>query len=266
VASPDPSTDTANFTLYEGQRAVGVNGNKPFTIIIDADTNVGPAASGANNLSVIYRSVQYQLRQNEDIDRGVSSPDGFELAKTSQELIAFVGPTLVTEQGVYIDSFASADNNDISLTTFSNVDGTTAESVSFDFTAQLLITFGQNLIDDTASKYTVFFSNANGNAYGTSSAIIVQDAASANIAGDVNTDLGTPAYQTGTAGQIARSFAYTSNDQGSRTPNTPAAITAVAIGLSTGQFVTTTGEIGRSTTNSISLIAALERNYSPGSV
>lgn len=267
VASPDPSTDTANFTLYEGQRQVGVNGNKAFTIIIDADTNVAANASGSNNLSVIYRSVQYQLRQNEDIDRGVSTPDGFELAKTSQELIGFVGPTLVTELGVYIDSFRSADNNDISLTTFSNADPTVTESVEFDFTAQLLINFGQNLIADANAKYTVFFTDPDGttaNAYGTVNAVIVEDAAGNNIDGVVSSDLVT--YDSGAASgdQIVRSFAYTSNDQGGRTADQPADITAVAIGLVEGQYVRTTGTIARSVSNTISLIAALERNYTVG--
>lgn len=264
VASPDPSTDTANFTAYEGERLVGVNGYKAFTVLIDADTNVAASASGSNNLYVIYRSVQYQLRQNEDIDRGVSTPDGFELAKTSDELIGFVGPTLVTEPGVYIDSFRSADNNDISLTTFSNTDPTITESVEFDFTAQLLINFGENLINDGNSKYTVFFTNANGNTYGSVNAIIVNDAAEVQMNGVISSDLVT--YDSGAASgdQIARSFAYTSNEQGNRTPNTPAAITAVAIGLTTGQYVKTTGEIGRSVTNTISLIAALERNYTVG--
>ena len=56
-------------------------------------------------------------------------------------------------------------------------------------------------------------------------------------------------------------FDYDGNVQGGRTAGTDAAITAVAIGLSTGQYVSATGTIARSTANSISLVAALERNY-----
>ena len=39
------------------------------------------------------------------------------------------------------------------------------------------------------------------------------------------------------------------------------AITAVAIGLSKGQYVRATGSIARSKANSIALVAPLERNY-----
>lgn len=246
----DPSTDTANFTLYEGQRTVG-SANYPFTVIIDADTNVAGNVSGDQRLPVIYQSVQYQLRQNEDVDRGVSTPDGFILGKTADELLNFVGPTLVTTEGVYIDSFNSQDNNEITLTTSSNVDAS-AITVEFDFVAQITINFGQNLIDDAAAKYFLFFENANGNAFGTSSAIIVNDAADppAAISGDVSG-----------SSSVTRSFDYTGNSQGGRTPNTNAPVVGVGIGLVDGQYVSSTTTIERSTTNALSLIAALERNY-----
>jgi hypothetical protein len=60
---------------------------------------------------------------------------------------------------------------------------------------------------------------------------------------------------------IQRTFNYDGNVQGGRTAATDAAITVVAIGLSTGQYVRTTGNIARSTANTVSLVAALERNY-----
>ena len=64
------------------------------------------------------------------------------------------------------------------------------------------------------------------------------------------------------ATSLSLSFAYDSNNQGGRTPSGNAPITAVAIGLSGSQFVKASGVITRSTGNSISLIAPLERNYS----
>lgn len=250
VAVPNPSTDTANFTLYEGQRQVGDN-FYPFTVIIDADTTVAGNISGEQRLSTIYHSVQFQLRQNDDIDTGVSTPDGFVLGKTADELLSFVGPTLVTTEGVYIDSFNSQDNNDITLTTYSNVDASVT-TVQFPFKAQITINFGDNLIDDGNAKYWLFFANAGGNEYGTSSAIIVNDGEnpSSPIAGDVSGQ-----------SSVTRSFDYTNNTQGGRTGNTDADVVAVGIGLSTGQYVSSTGTIERTTTNSVSLIAALERNY-----
>jgi hypothetical protein len=57
-------------------------------------------------------------------------------------------------------------------------------------------------------------------------------------------------------------FAYNSNVQrGTGSNATDAPITCVAIGLSTGQFVKATGTVLKSTSNTISLVAPLERNY-----
>ncbi len=71
-----------------------------------------------------------------------------------------------------------------------------------------------------------------------------------NMSGKIN---GQTSYQ--------KTFAYDTNTQGGRTVYTQAPITAVAIGLSTGQFVKATAPIDRSIANSVSLIAPLERNY-----
>lgn len=56
-------------------------------------------------------------------------------------------------------------------------------------------------------------------------------------------------------------YDYDNNVQGGRTAAQDADITVVSIGLSTGQFVSATGTIARSTQNSVSLVAPLERNY-----
>lgn len=56
-------------------------------------------------------------------------------------------------------------------------------------------------------------------------------------------------------------FDYDNNTQGGRTAAQDAGITVVAIGLQTGQYVSATGTITRSTQNSVSLVAPLERNY-----
>ena len=56
-------------------------------------------------------------------------------------------------------------------------------------------------------------------------------------------------------------FDYDGNTQGGRTAGQDAPITVVAIGLQTGQCVSAEGTITRSTANSVSLVAPLERNY-----
>lgn len=60
---------------------------------------------------------------------------------------------------------------------------------------------------------------------------------------------------------VQLTFDYDGNTQGGRTAGQDADITAVAIGLSTAQFVKATGVIQKSIANSVSLIAPLERNY-----
>jgi hypothetical protein len=87
--------------------------------------------------------------------------------------------------------------------------------------------------------------------YGTANAIIVKDNANADMTGLISAT--TP---------IVKTFAYDTNIQrGAASAGDDAPITAVAIGLSTAQFVKTTGTITKSTSNSVSLVAPLERNY-----
>jgi len=62
---------------------------------------------------------------------------------------------------------------------------------------------------------------------------------------------------------VQKTFEYDTNKQrGNASSGTDAPITCVAIGLSASQFVKATGTIERSTTNIVSLVAPLERNYS----
>lgn len=88
-----------------------------------------------------------------------------------------------------------------------------------------------------------------GNDWGMSGAVIVDDATPADMTGTI------------TATPVTKTFDYDGNTQGGRTAGTDAAITVVAIGLATGQYVKATGTIERSKSNSVSLVAPLERNY-----
>jgi len=73
----------------------------------------------------------------------------------------------------------------------------------------------------------------------------------------------TPAPVTGNIGgaSVAISYDYDGNNQANLGAAVNKNVTAVAIGLGTGQYVRATGTIERSTTNSITLVAPLERNY-----
>jgi len=209
----------------------------------------------------IYTAVQYLLRQNSDIDSTDQSVTG----KTADQLMYFVGDTLVSGRaasgsqptnpngggsGVIIEGFQTGDTNRLEFYDNSNTLRT------FPYVATLTINFGANLVSDADAIYRVFFTNddagANaGNDYGTSGAIIVDDADGVDMAGTVSGQ-----------SSITLSYDYDGNVQrGGGSGGTNAPITVVGIGLSTGQFVSATGTIERSTSNSISLVAPLERNY-----
>lgn len=252
-----PEANATNWEAYEGERQIGANWYA-FDIVIDADNTVGAGVSGAARTTEIYERIQYELRLNSDIDDDATATV---TGKTADSLLTFVGDNLVTASGVYIDSFNSQDTNAI---TFFDSLGTAR---TFPFVASLTINFGTNLQNDQFAKYWVFFTNdsaANtptGKNYGTTNAIIVDDNDDVDMAGDVN-----PSWPTKRE-SVSHTFNYDGNVQrgvGSDAKDAP--ITVVGLGLSTGQFVSATGLIERSTANSVSLVSALERNYEVGSV
>jgi len=197
-----------------------------------------------------YEFVQAELRKATDIDDG----GGTQIGKVTNSILRFVGDTLYTslmpEGGTFVDNYLAVDKNRI---VFVEDDG---DERIYPYVAVLNINFGDNLQNDASAKYWVYFtSTPNGNSYGELDALLVNDgeAVPAEMTGDIS----------GSA-TISRTFDYDGNTQGGRTITPPGDvnITAVAIGLSTGQFVKSTGTIQKSKANSVSLVAALERNYS----
>lgn len=194
----------------------------------------------------IYEKIQYQLRQSSDIDSGSGTVTG----KTADTLMGFTGDTLVTTRGVYISGFNASDTNRLTFTDYNGVPRT------YPYVASVTLNFNDVLQNDTSAFYRVFFTNdsagANvGNNFATSGAIIVNNASSAPMSGNVG---GQPS--------ITFTFDYDGNVQrGSGSAGTDAPVTVVAQGLSNAQYVKATGTISRSTANSISLVSSLERNY-----
>jgi hypothetical protein len=264
----NPDVDTTNWQAFTGERLI--NGvYYPFTVVIDGDSTLGsPLAPDGGPASTvdIYEFAQYKLRSPGDID-GVSGGVTV-IGQTAETLVRFVGDTLVTSRGVYIDSFATADTNAIEFFDASNA------QVTFNFVAQLTVNFGANLSDDENAKYFVFFSDDPNFSYttgfGNAGAIQVQDnngdtIGSSAQAGESN-NLVNPSWPTKRS-SVTHSYNYDGNIQrGAGTFNATVPITVVGIGLGQGQYVNATGSIARSKTNTVSLIAALERNYSTGSV
>ncbi len=239
----DGTADTGKYadmsiTYYADNQARDIGGTDyNFKVIIDADV-----ANDGNypTAEEIYEFVEWSLRQNSDIDAG----DGIVIGKTASSLLKFVGDTLVTSTGVFIDDFSETDINRLE---FYDVDGIKRV---FPFVAAGSINFNDNLVTDSGAVYRMFFTDANGSNFGDSDAIIVQDNGDIDIAGDI------------TAASVQFTFDYDGNEQGGRTAGTDAPITVVAIGLDKAQYVKATSTVGRSNANSISLVASLERNYS----
>lgn len=233
---------TAVFAAFDGERQIGTD-YYAFNVVVDGNVD----DSGNNALKQeIYEKVQYSLRQDSDIDTGTGTING----KTADDLLEFVGDTLVTKTGVYIDDFNSADTNAIE---FYDVAGA---KQTFPYVAAGNMLFNEQLQDDTDAKYWLFFTNDDtgdnaGDDFDTSGAIIIDDNSDTDITGDVS----------GSA-SISFDFDYDGNVQrGTGSDETDAPYTGVAIGLETAQYVLTTGTIVRSIANSVNFVASPERVY-----
>ena len=199
----------------------------------------------------IYEFVEYQLRQTSDIDDEADAPT--QPGNLQDQLLEFVSDNLnalsVTNadgggSGVRIINFDSNDTNRIKF--IDNV-GTI---VGFPFVSAGTLSFNTNVVNDTAAKYWLFFTDANGNLVNSDNAIIINDNASVPITGLVS----------GSAA-ISFDFDYDGNVQGGRTAATDADFTLRVMGLNTAQFAEVSGTITRSVGQNISITSALERIY-----
>jgi hypothetical protein len=230
-ASADNSGVTITYSAYGISRTIGGVPHN-FNVIIDGNSKPTTA---------IYEAVQSKLRKTTDIDAG----SGVVTGKTADPLLRFVGDTLVTYPGVYIDNFRSEDTNTIEFYDTGNTKWT------FPFVAAGSINFNSNLVNDGNAVYAMFFTTlpTAGDNFGQSGATYVNNNSSVPITGAV------------TASTVSFTFDYDGNVQGGRSSGTTADVTVVAIGLNTAQYVSQTGSITRSSTNSVSLVSSLERNY-----
>lgn len=158
-----------SITYYAAAQVRNIGGtNYNFGIIVD-----GNEATAEQ----IYEFVQFQLRQDSDINAGAGTLNG----RTADALMVFIGDALRTRNaanpegggtGVYIDNFLTADINRISF-----FDNTVTER-QFPFTANLTLSYSATLASDVDSVWRVFFTNDNaadvpdGYNFGTTSAII----------------------------------------------------------------------------------------------
>jgi hypothetical protein len=238
-AFTQPTDGTVTWVSYAGERQIG-SAYYPFNIIVD------DGAGQNNTIEDTYTRIQYLLRLSTNIDNGTDLPA--RRGDTADSLARFLGSTLITANGVYIDNFQNSDTNSIQ---FLDVSGSTRV---FPFVATGQIVFNSNLTNDPSASFFMFFTDpdgvANGNEYGTPGAIIVLNNSSLPITGSV-----------GGSGSYSFTFDYDNNVQGGRTVATDTPVTVVAIGLATAQYVVATSTITRSKTNNISLVSTLERNF-----
>lgn len=234
VAASAPYTGiTVTYFGTNQNRSIG-GVNYPFRVIINGNNATAEQ---------IYTKIQYLLRQNSDIDSGA----GTVIGRTASLLLRFVGDTLYTTQGVYIDNYNTNDINRIVFTDQNNIERTEP------FTASGTLNFNSVLTSGGTGYYRMYFTTlpGGGNDYGEAGAVTVQNAAASNIAGTI------------TGASIPFTFAYDTNTQGGRTAGTDAAVTIVAGNPGSAKPVVTTYTITRSTGQSIVLTAEQERAYLP---
>lgn len=224
------SSITATYYGSDQNRTIG-GGSYPFRVIID-----GASAT----LEQIYTKIQYLLRQVSDIDTGAGTVTG----KTANSLCYFVGDTLYTTQGVFIENLISADVNRVVFLDQNSVQR------SFPYTAAGTIAFNA-VLQGGGSYYRMYFTTLPGatNDYGEASAVTVNDNSAAPITGTIS------------SGSLAFTFDYDGNVQGGRTPGTDAAVTVVAGRPGYAKPVVATGTLSRSKGISLSLVAEQDRAY-----
>jgi len=205
--------------------------NYPFRVIIDGNSQ---------SLEDRYTKIQFDLRQNSDIDSGAGTVTG----NIANLLLSFVGEELQTTLGVFIDNILPADSNRIVFKDQNNVDRTNP------FESAGEMAFNAVMVDATDSSYRLFFTapTGAGNDYGEAGAITVDDASGIPITGVI------------TAGTIAFTFDYDGDTAGG-TAGTDKAVTLIGINPNGSKFAVATGTLTRSKAISLSLVAETDRAY-----
>lgn len=213
----------------------------PFRVIIDNTT--------ANaTLEEIYTKIQYLLRQDIDIDTGAGTVNG----KTANELCYFVGDSLYTTVGVFIDGVIANDLNRVYFLPYGYTAGT---EVYYPYSAAGTLNFSTNLTTGGAGYYRMYFTNDDagtnlGYDYGTANAITVNDATPAAITGTIS------------SGAINFTYDYDGNIQrGAGSAGDDAPVTVIAGNPGYAKPVVATGTLSRSKGISITLTAETDRAY-----
>lgn len=220
---------TVTYYGSDQSKTIGA-GSYPFRVVVNGNNAT---------LEQIYEKCQYLLRQNSDIDAGAGSVIG----KTANELCYFVGDTLVTTQGVFIENIQSNDLNRIELYDQNNVKRT------YPYVAAGTLNFNSYLSSGGTGVFVMYHADTVTGDYGTANAIIVKDGSNADITGAIS------------SASVGFTFDYDGNNQGGRTPATDAPVVIFALNKGVSKPVVATGTISRAKGLSFSLVAEADRAY-----
>jgi hypothetical protein len=244
----------ANWEVYAGERQIGTN-----YFAFNREIRCHPSYKA--NAEEIYAFAQYQLRQAGNInDDPLTEGYGTVNGKLANPLCYFVGNTLHTSPGVWVENFDPNITNDIVMWTITpataGTDGLDSEGLpkttaqqTFPFVAAGTLVFNTDLVSDLDSEYWMYFADAGGNLFDTANALLVNDNTGVPINGPIDTT------------QIQFTFDYSNNIQGGRTPDTDAAVYIVAMGLAGAEWVLGSFTITKNTGLTFPVNAATERNY-----
>lgn len=245
-----------DWATYDGEIQIGAN-YYAFNRIM----------SGSNYTDrEFYNWAQWRLRATESINDQVTPTVnqrylGVVSGSVAELLVEYVGDTLITKPGVYIQGFNQNSTNNMrfrdvtvnggGVDTFTFLPATSTER-SFPFVAAGTLNFSSNLVSepDGDTKYAMYFTSTPTGGFDSANAVLVRDNDGNIISGSI------------TAASIPFNFAYDFNTQGGRTQQTDAAVSIVAQGLNSAAWVLTTYTITRTTGQSITINAEDERNYS----
>jgi len=257
---------TATLVAYEGEREIS-NVKYAFDVIIDANdahANSGtPYVDSNNNTTVenVYEFAQWALRRDGLLNEGATG-DSVRNGAIAELLVEFVGDTLVTKPGVFIDSLASIDQNQVQFNEASNADYAGGTSLAYPRVVTVNINFNSNLATDGDAVFYVYYNaTPNGETFGENDALQVKNAANADVGTSISNNVPDETV-SGAGSTYSFAYAYDADQTGGRTIGTDVDVVAVAIGLNTGQYVKSQVTAIESTGATISLVAPLERNFS----
>lgn len=210
------------------------------------------AAPVSATLQQIYTKIQYQLRQNSNIN-GLASATSV-IGKTAVQQLNFVGSAL--KAGFYAPTNANGGGTGVTIIGYSALDvnnftsyDNTAAARDYPYSSAGSLNSNANLTSGGTGYYRMYFTTNPAGDYGTATAVTVNDASGVPIAGTIS------------GGVINFTYDWTGNVQGGRTGGVDAAVTIVAGNASKAKPVVATGILGQSKSISISLVAETDRAY-----